>query len=275
MLDSAVASDNAEDAVTHQDLPSFERPPLIEVVSGVLFDPVTSLTGPLLGQFWRERLAGFGRKPTEMPPLPAQLELLQSNFPPASQFVADPPPGPRYWFVSDDDDRVVQVQKDRFLCNWRKTEARHAYPRFDAVYGFFDEQLSAFAEFLEKEVDAELVARQYELTYVNHVPDGAAQTVGDVLPDLVWRQAGARWLGAPEHLEAGWTFRMPKDLGRLRVRAQTGLLSRGNQPVLILELTARGFGEDQRAWFENAHEWIVRGFSDVISDAKAQTWGRA
>lgn len=260
--------------MSNSPLPSFATPPVIEVVSGVLFDPLPALTGPLVGRFWSEHLAGFHGPPTEAPSLPPQIEL-HGQFPPGAQFMTDPPPGPRFWFVSDEQDRVVQVQKDRLLCNWRKTEARHAYPRFASVYSFFSDQLGLFGSFVSKRLAVELVPRQYELTYVNHVPDGVPAAVGDVLPDVAWRRTPGRWLGAPENVEAEWAFLLPNELGRLRVRAQTALLARGNKPVLILELTARGFAENRDEWFRTAHEWIVRGFADLISDSTAAGWGKA
>jgi hypothetical protein len=31
-------------------------------------------------------------------------------------------------------------------------------------------------------------------------------------------------------------------------------------PILVVDLTARGFIVDRKAWFGLAHEWIVKGF---------------
>ena len=40
-------------------------------------------------------------------------------------------PIPRFWFVNETGDELVQVQRDRFIRNWRKTEGQPGYPSYD------------------------------------------------------------------------------------------------------------------------------------------------
>ena len=40
-------------------------------------------------------------------------------------------PAPRFWFVNESGNELVQVQRDRFIRNWRKTEGQPGYPSYD------------------------------------------------------------------------------------------------------------------------------------------------
>lgn len=258
-------------------LPSFTSPPLIEVISGVVFDPLLELTGAAVGQFWLNQRKTFPKRPIELEPLGTLFELveLQGGRRPApgSVLANEPLPGSRYLLENVDGTQLVQVQRDRFVCNWRRHAPNHAYPRFDALYGFFKTQHAELKRFIEEELAAQLTPRHYELVYVNHIPLNAASELGLLLPDAAWRTT-PRWLAAPEAVDTALTFAMPEKAGRLRVRAQTAEILQTKQSVVVLELTARGFLDERDRWFNLAHEWIVRAFADLLSPELATTLGR-
>ncbi|MBE2252801.1 MAG: TIGR04255 family protein [Myxococcus sp.] len=260
-----------------QTLPSFKSPPLIEVVSGVVFDPLAELNGTAVGQYWHSQRKAFPKRPTELEPIGSLFELFElpgGRVPPAgSVLVNEALPGSRYLLENAEGTQVVQVQRDRFLCNWRRHAPSNEYPRFDALYSFFQTQTAAFELFLAEELSAQLTPRHYELVYVNHIPLNAAAELGLLLPDASWRTT-PRWLVPPEAVETSFTFAMPDKAGRLRVRAQTAEILQTKERVVVLELTARGFLDDRDRWFKLAHEWIVRGFDDLLSPSLATTLGR-
>ena len=50
-------------------------------------------------------------------------------------------------------------------------------------------------------------------------------------------------------------------------------------PLLVLEIKTRGIGESTtkeaiREWFDVAHEWIVRGFTDLTTPEIQKIWER-
>jgi len=60
-------------------------------------------------------------------------------------------------------------------------------------------------------------------------------------------------------------------MGRLHVTIQNGMVRDTRQPLLILNLTVRGIGNDKSSeamwpWFDLAREWIVRGFGDLTGE---------
>jgi uncharacterized protein (TIGR04255 family) len=258
-------------------LPTYETPPVVEVVCGVTFDPVPGFTVPLVGKLWRDHLPDF-KVEGEQPPLAPQFEVLERG---GVTFSFDPNlPMPRVWFVNDRSNQLIQIQRDRFLCNWRKTETDHEYPRFAKVSGFFKQQIAVFESFIRENCDRELVPRQYELTYLNHLAaetraSARAGNIGRLLPDFAWRNASAgRWLPDPEDVDLNLAFLLPNEAGRLRVKVQTAQLARERTRVILLDLTARGFSGNRDEWFDVAHTWIVKGFEDLASPAAENIWGK-
>jgi uncharacterized protein (TIGR04255 family) len=116
---------------------------VVEVVCGVAFDAPSGFTAAHLGRFWVELGDAFSEV-KEVAPLVRE----QPRSSPSEAFT--PQVGtqmPRIWFISAAKDHLVQVQRDRFLTNWRKLEPEHKYPSFDWVRGKFEEDLKRFETF--------------------------------------------------------------------------------------------------------------------------------
>ena len=82
------------------------------------------------------------------------------------------PPLPRIWFIHKSDNGIIQVQRDRFLHNWRKVQPEDEYPRYPKVIEMFKSMLSQFESFLHENKFEKLVPLQYEMTYINHIWEG-------------------------------------------------------------------------------------------------------
>jgi uncharacterized protein (TIGR04255 family) len=268
-----------------RNLPEFEQPPVIEVVCGVLFRNLDALLAPHLGLLWDKYRSEYPSS-EERNPLWPVVEPSGDELSP-SVAVEGPiniPSLPRVWFVSEDDTSIIQVQRDRFLCNWREGESKQKYPRFQTVFSTFRKRLDVFVKFLSDESIGSLEPLQYELTYVNHIPKGEGWTsladIGNVVPDFAWRAKESRFLDEPEIVNWQSRFLLPDGLGRLHVTLRLVLRASDRLPMLRFDLTARGIQKVQSEdsmhdWFEVGHEWIVRGFTDLTA-AKAhnELWRR-
>lgn len=258
-------------------LPDYENPPVAEVVCGVQFQPLEKLRSPYIGLIWQRYRA-------EYPDFQEQPELVHLVEPP-EQLAAprktfevrmlQTPLVPRVLFVHRDDTRVIQVQQDRFIYNWRKRPPDDDYPRYGAVFGAFLENWATFLDVVSTEGLGEVVIDQYEMTYLNHIWQGEGwDTLGDmakVFPDLSWRSAGGRFLPLPVNMSHRASFPLPGGNGRLHLSISTALSTEEGKRLVSMDLTARGFpgspgDEAMRNWFNLAHEWIVRGFADLTSD---------
>ena len=258
--------------------PDFEKPPLVEVVCGVLFDDVKELLVPHFGQLW-ERFKPEYVACQERPPI---APVFENNASELTIEFSNIPPLPRIWFVRQDGNGIIQVQRDRFLYNWRQTRPSDEYPRYHTVINSFNAHFSKFQEFITSTALGEVRPLQYEMTYVNHVPfgkDGVNRGIGRILPDCAWRALPERFLPEIEGFIWNPVFRLPDENGRLHVKAQVVIRANDNMPILLLEITARGIGTDRsiegmQAWFDLAREWIVRGFADLTGSDIQDEWGR-
>lgn len=265
-------------------LPEYADPPVIEVVSGVGFAPLAGFKAIHVGLLWKAFRDRFPRV-EEHPPLVMPLEILTIPIAQVAEVqFAEMPPLPRVWFLDSSGNGIVQVQRDALLHNWRKLKDGDRYPRFEVVISEFREDFSVLTKFAEENDLGAILPLQYELNYVNHIhPNeywGQGKALNKFFPDFQWRQDNRRFL--PVDYEAvNWktVIRLPDGTGRLHITIQTAFKLPERSPLLVLEMKARGMAPDQSVesvwkWFDLAHEWIVKGFSD-ITDEKIQIdlWG--
>ena len=259
-------------------LPDYANPPVIEVVCGVGFTPLPAFKAVHLGLLW-ERFRKEYPKVEEQAPLAMPLEQLDVLGGSSSQLqFVEVPPLPRVWFLDDKGNGIVQVQRDALLHNWRKLKDADKYPRFKTVFAEFIDYFGRFGDFARDHDLGSLVPAQYELTYVNHIFSGEhwqdGMPLNSVFPDFHWRQEERFLPSGYEAVQIKTAMRLPEDSGRLHVSIQTGFKRPENIPLIVLEMKARGMAQSPSVdamanWFGVAHEWIVRGFSD-ITDKKLQ-----
>jgi uncharacterized protein (TIGR04255 family) len=261
---------------TSKELPEYDNPPVNEVVCGILFERIDKLLNPYLGILWEKFKTEYSEC-REVAPLIPVIENLDRPSQQRSQYV-DVPPLPRTWFVHSSGNGIIQVQRDRFLHNWRKIRSEDEYPRYHRVINMFRTHLSRFTEFLDENRLGVVTPLQYELTYINHIIQGEGwetiTDVGTVFPNFAWHTAETYFLPDPDSMNWHTSFSLPNRAGRLHTRIQTAMRRGDERPLLRFELTARGIGnyttlDAMWNWFELAHEWIVRGFAD-LTDPQVQ-----
>lgn len=263
-------------------LPSFENPPVIEVVCGILFKSLDDFSLPYIGQLW-EKFKPDYPSCQEAPPLMAKIEQFGELPPTEIEFATDLPI-PRVWFVHEHGNAVIQIQRDRFLYNWRKAKHDDEYPRYETVKELFRRHLSTFKSFLDEASLGGIIPRQYEMTYINHIPQGEGwnsdEEAAKVFPDFAWRSKRGRFLPNPEAVNIQTNFPLPEKMGRLHATIRTANRRSDSRPMLMLELTARGMPKDASVekmwqWFDLAREWIVRGFADLTGEEiQEKVWRR-
>lgn len=266
---------------SNSELPEFENPPVIEVVCGILFEPLKAMLASHLGMLW-ERLRNEYPRCEEVAPLAPVIEGFASQ--PTFQFeLTEVPPLPRVWFMREDETGLVQVQRDRFLNNWKKVRPADQYPRYHTVIRQFESHLTDFHRFVQDYDLGPILPKQYELTYVNHIPRGdriqSLADLGRLFPDFAWQQRPERFLPSPNSMNWRTAIDLPDRKGRLHASIRSANQVSGTSMILF-ELTARGFPGDvsadsMRAWFDLGHEWIVRGFADLTGpEFHRDVWGR-
>lgn len=246
------------------ELPSFDEPPVMEVVFGVQFQEIRNLLIPHFGQLWRSFRKEYS-KIAEKPPLASTFELMV----PIEHTIelSDTPPLPRVWFLTEDESYIIQVQRDRFLHNWKRVKADDVYPRFDSLYPNFCDRYENFVQFLSAAGLDEPVVNQLEITYVNHVQFNFLEDdIGVVFLDHVRQKRKDRFLARPESFNWRSSFELPKQQGRLHIVIRSAKSVATGSPLVSVEITARGVGPDVDAWFKMARKHIVKGFEDITSE---------
>jgi len=262
-------------------LPDFSKPPVIETVFGLQFEPLAGLNTPRIGAFWSKHRNQYPDT-EEKPPLPPVVERYKDgDVQPAALMSLDVIPTPRVFLIDESGNWVMQLQKDRFLHNWRKVNDEDRYPRHRATSQRFFTMWASFQEFCEQERIGPASITQAELTYINHIPKGEGwsnfSAISELFPDLNWRK-NRDFLPDPDVM--GWQLRfsLPERQGRLYVTLKHGTRNRDKKELFLCELTVRGAPSADIAlaeWFDIAREWIVRGFCDLTGRrVQEEYWGR-
>lgn len=265
-------------------LPEYANPPVVEVACAVQFEPITELHAGRLGALWKEYRDRYPRV-EQHPPLPTLREQFEATPPRLGFNVETTFPMPRVWFLSAEGTRLVQVQQDYFVLNWRKLDTDEVYPRYPALRQALVEEIERFQQFLEAEGLSPLRAVQAELTYVNHIDaregDGSRRPLSQIV--RVW--AGDKSLGKlPAFEEAAFQARYVirdegKPVSRLHVNMAPHRYVRDGAPLYVLTLVARGAPrapdfEAALAFLDRGHEAIVEGFTAITTDDMHKTWER-
>lgn len=257
-------------------LPSYKNPPVVEVIMGVQFNNKMNIRTLDFADFWA-RLGRdvFGRY-QEAPPLDPIIIQQQNtiNF----EF-ASTPPSPRYIFVNEDVSALVQVQRDRFLYNWKKLKDGE-YPRYKNILPEFMGYYAVLDEFYKAKSKEILEPAILELTYVNiiDIHDEDKFSVDSILKDFSWITS-KRYLKYPKHFQQTLVFDIVEIQSSMTVVAERVEMIETGESKLKLELSVRGpaLGSDLKGnikWFDMARENIVNGFTDLTTKGSHDIWGR-
>jgi uncharacterized protein (TIGR04255 family) len=192
--------------------------------------------------------------------------------------VGQPPAKTRIWLISEDDERLIQIQRDWFAYNWRKRGGQ--YGRYEEGRSNFVSYFERFERFIEDLDLGKIEPKQCEVTYVNHIrtASGSLGDLSDVLriisqPELVDPAVAveASQLNMAFSLRDGDTA-----VGRLHLTIIANVVN--DQPVWVLNLTARGvpLGSGLGGvldFFDLGRKAIVTNFKVLTTETMHEQWG--
>ena len=264
---------------THdQGLPEYESPPVVEVALAVQLDRAVGCKAHHLAEIAR-RWEDDHPNVEERTPLPTMG--FGSDGPDLTLDVSDKIETPRLWLQSAAGDRVVQLQQDRIVVNWKQGTAAGTYPRYRSIRKALLEawnKLSASISDLDLDLPQPSIC---EVQYINHLG-----------PSQGWRSAeDTQWFIAPwngtmsdeflptdHHGRMLLHFHLPEKRGWLNIEGWT-TDREGGEKLFVLRLTSRGRAsspdiDDALDFMDLAHEWIVRGFTSATTAEAHKKWGR-
>ena len=264
-------------------LPDYTDPPVDETYASIQFAPIPGFGIPHFGLFWPEIRKDFPNFQVQ-PPVPSTTEQLEAGFRGALSFGIQlvSSPDVRCWFLDKTQNRLIQIQNDRFIHNWRRIKGDEPYPHYPALRQALEKEWRRFCEFLAREKLGEPQVNQCEVTYINHIEYDKGWKDYSELSNVItaWAPpAGASFLPPPERVNMEVHYRIRDNLGRLHVSLTPVIRARDGKEVLQLMLLARGAPastsvEDVFRWLDIGREWVVRGFADFTTQAMQKMWGR-
>lgn len=264
--------------------PTFAKPPIVELVLGAQFSPLTKITSGHFGLFWKA-LGDEWSEPSDSPPLDDQFETFDRprwSAIPALELRLGPMPLPgRFIIGRKSKDRLIQVQSTRFHLNWRKRSG--FYPSYKELIAEFESTFAKFTDFVESAGLGKILLNQWELTYVDAFLKGDCwDTPADwpnFLPGLFSVLFPTDGLDlALDHRAAEWSYELRPKRGRLRIAAQPGHWGDEKRDGLLLSMTARGpIGgtgvESLRAGLDLGHKVAVETFLRMTHKSEQDRWG--
>lgn len=266
--------------------PKFSKPPVAELALGIQFNPLASFNS-IQAATWRERIKNEFPTVQEHPELPDLIEgpdqELQMKV--RMQMIEGVPPR-RYWFVNEAETELIQVQRSRFVYNWRKRNDSDLYPTYAALREKVEKQLKSFAEFVAAERLGSFVPGLCEVTYISHIVGSGVWTshgeATKVFSGLSGKQTGD-FLPSAESTGFSATYRIPVDgtdqIGRLRVQVEPSFFVTDKSPLFRMSVNARVPAPTADiagalSAMETGHAWGTCGFAALTTKQMHEAWGR-
>jgi len=274
----------AASAASDSGLPDFAQPPVDETALSLQFAPIPGFSVPHFGLYWERVRSEYPHVEVKAP-----IANITEQLGPAAAagrqlglaFVTAPEL--RCWYLDQSRTRLVQVQRDRFVHNWRKIIGTESYPRYPSLRASLEKEWKRFCDFLKDEKLERPKINQCEVLYVNNIEyekgwNGYGE-LDKVVASLATPKAKGRFLPNPDRVSMQVTYRLEGDAGRLYVAFSPVIRGRDGKELLQMTLTARGApkspsDEDVFAWLDLGRKWVVRGFADFTTSEIHKVWGK-
>ena len=269
---------------TSQKKLDFALPPVDEVVLSVLFGSLDKFLAPHLGQIWNEFKQDGFVSVAEHPPVPSVVETFPNPVQGPQLRINNLPNLARVWFIHQNDSKIIQVQRDRFMFNWRKTESSLSYPGFSTIFEEFEGSYNRFKGILKDLGISEVTPLQYELTYIDQLFRGNGwdnlDDIGKIYNLFIDTQKSDSFWSGAESMILRTSFPVEDLHGRLHLTISSRVKMPEQRQTLQTDFTMRGFPNNSEydamiAWFKAARDQIREKFSSIFTEnIQTQVWGR-
>ncbi|WP_083001957.1 TIGR04255 family protein [Halomonas sp. GT] len=260
-----------------KNLPEFSNPPLDEVVIGVQFSALPGYSSVLAKDVWGLYKDDFPLI-QEHPPIEPTFETFGGMGPQQSvQFRFGPSQlNPRLWFISQDQNHLIQFQEDRFLLNWRKQANGNQYPRFEGVSENFESNLLKLEALSFNGQKNALDINQAEVSYINFIQAEDYSKINSWIKTLDFSGINV------ESMNINFTEVVndinKKPVARLFHELQPVVTKNGKVKAVRLILTYRGQPAGNSVayamnFIRQGREKIVNRFSEMTTKEAHKVWG--
>lgn len=257
----------------------FDAPPVAEVALSIQTSPNPRVLGSHMGVFWDRHLRLEYPHAQDQTPAAPTIERFDESSRMPSMVFAMGTPVVRQWYLSADQTRLVQLQNDRLVVNWRRLLDTQEYPHYSVLREEIARLARLWQDFLGAEGLAPQPVVQAEVTYINQVTlEASLSGAGALLRAAVQPQ----WpppMGEPEsfQLEQRFVVQAPGDkLARMYLALAPAMFDNSTQG-LTLNLVVRGEPADTShagvlRWMDFAHNQIIHSFADITTEQMHDKW---
>jgi uncharacterized protein (TIGR04255 family) len=190
--------------------------------------------------------------------------------------VGAPPVGSRLWFMSADENHLLQLQSDRLIANWRRHPNPQPYPRFEGISKAFSDNLKKLANHYVSDFDYTPDINQAEVSYINIIPVENFSEAGDWIN--LWDGLELNVEGLSLNFSEVITDELNRPFARLRHEIQSVFTVDGKNKALRLSLTYKGKprGNDINSAMEfliGGRNAIVTRFGAITTKSAHAKWG--
>ena len=188
---------------------------------------------------------------------------------------------PRLWLENTSGDKVVQIQPDRLIVNWRKGQSGSPYPRYRAIREMLVDAWGRLGVVCAELGYDEPCPERCEIQYINRLGPEQGWAMPQDTERLVvpWNGLGDAGVLPSDHRASFFLHcHFPDDReGYLEIEGWAGSCGEGTE--MTLDLMSRGWipsndFEGALDFLDTAHRWIVRGFTAITTPEAHAAWGR-
>ena len=259
-------------------LPSFKAPPLNEMAVGVQFMPCRDYNSLMAADVWNLFREDY---PTtqEQPPTQPNFELFGPVQQPINFGFIQEPIFNRYFFVSEQEDEIIQFQSDKLFHNWRRIDNKmnvHVYPRFDEIYRKYIAEIGLLDQFFQKRQGYPIIINQAEVTYVNQIDVSSNRNPSH------WLRYIKPEIGVADDFVGNFRRvlydRDGKPEARFICEASSATDAHG-RPLIVMNLTVRGAPKstgvsEALEFLRKSRETVVAAFAELTTDSAHEAWER-
>jgi len=243
----------------------FTNPPIVEVLLGISLEDI-GLSSVHFGLYWQTIQARF----------PLQVDKPVISLGEDEDFQI--PPLPRAVFMSSDSKKLIQLQNN-FFCFNLKHSNEYKYPHFEEIFTDFLNEWTHFQKWCEEQqIELSLQPNRYELTYMNLLDKDVGWNNAVDNPEIFTflNSSSGDFLGSPDSQSALLNFSLPGEDGILIVEIDHRISEEEESDFLLFRLTINSFdiSKDVTAWFQLAHNYMVKSFLDLTTKNARKTWGQ-
>ena len=240
----------------------FDDPPLVEAALALEFAPIKGWGAQYYGLFWQAFRDNFPRFQTQAPLLNVGAVPPQFGNP-FGEFI-------RCWLTDESGNRLIQLQYDRIIYNWRRISGAEEYPHYDSVRDEFSHIWDRFTHFLHSEQLDYPVVHRCEVTYVNNLPSEKWQ-------DLIRLEPLAHLLEDARAQQISVTYALPGAPESFGISLQPVIRMSDAVQLQQFQLTCSTKPESSNkdlvfAALDRGHERIIRVFTNLITEEARTQW---